>query len=180
MKRLVHTLALCGVVVALSACGGSSEVSPASYVKAVCTAAATWKSAIITAGQKLEFGLNGKSLPQTKANYVQFVQALESATSHAASQLAAAGTPSVSGGKSIASTIVRIFNKAKTDLGHAASEAASIPTTSKSAFNAAANKVQNDVRNSLAQMSAVSPANNPSLRTAATNDPTCRNLASGA
>ena len=155
-------------------------MSAASYVKSVCTSAATWKNAIITAGQKLEFGLSSKSLPQTKANYVQFVQALESATAHAATQLAAAGTPTVSGGKSISSTIVRVFNNAKTQLGHAASEAASIPTTSKSAFTAAATKVQNDVRNSLAQMSAVSPANNPPLRSAAANDSTCRNLASGA
>ena len=138
MKRLVHMLALCGVVAALSACGGSSGVSAASYVHSVCTAAATWKSAIITAGQKLEFGLSSKSLTQTKANYVQFVQALESATAHAANELAAAGTPRVSGGKSIASTIVRVFNTAKINLGHAVSEAASIPTTSKSAFNAAA------------------------------------------
>jgi hypothetical protein len=169
-------------VAALSACGGSSGVSAPSYVKSVCTAAATWKNAIITAGQKLEFGLSSasKSLPQTKANYVQFVQALESATAHAATQLAAAGTPTVSGGKSISSKIVRVFNNAKTELGHAASEAASIPTTSKSAFTAAATKAQNDVRNSLAKMSAVTPANNPPLRSAAANDPTCRNLASGA
>jgi hypothetical protein len=180
VKRPIHTLALCGVVVALCACGGSSGVPAASYVKSVCSAAATWKNAIITAGQKLEFGLNSKSLAQTKANYVQFVRALETATGQAANQLAAAGTPSVSGGESIASTIVRIFNKAKTNLGHAASEAASIPTTSKSAFNAGATKVQNDVRNSLAQMSAVTPANNPRLRAAAANESTCRNLASGA
>jgi hypothetical protein len=181
MKRVFAVLALCASVTALAACGGSSsEVSAATYVKSACTAAATWKNAIITAGQKLEFGLRGASLPQTKANYVQFVQALENATGHAANQLAGAGTPSVSGGKPIASMIVRIFSKAKTDLGHDVSEAESIPTTSKSAFNTAANRVQNDVRNSLAQMSAISPANNPPLRSAAAKDTTCRNLASGA
>lgn len=181
MKRVVAVLALCAAVAVLAGCGGSSsDVSAASYVKSVCTTATTWKNAIITAGQKLEFGLRGTSLPQTKANYVQFVQALESATGNAANQLGAAGTPSVSGGKSIASTIVRIFGKAKTDLGHDASEAASIPTTSKSAFNAAATKVQNDVRNSLARMSAITPANNPPLRSAAAKDTACKNLASGA
>lgn len=179
MNRILQALALCASVAALAACGGSATVSAASYVKSVCTAAATWKNAIVTAGQKLQFALTSASLPKTKADYVQFVQALENATGHAANQLAAAGTPSVSGGKSIASKIVVIFSKAKANLGNAAAEATTIPTTSKSAFTAGATKVQNDVRNSLAQMSAVSPANNPPLRTAASNDSTCKNLASG-
>jgi hypothetical protein len=154
-------------------------VTPASYVKSVCTAAATWKSAIVSAGAKLQSASSSTSLPQTKSDYVQFVGALVTATGRAADQLSSAGTPSVSGGKSIASTLVATFTRAKDSLVQAESEARAIPTTSKSAFNASGGKVQTDVRNSLAQMSSVTPANNPQLRSAAANDPTCKSLASG-
>jgi hypothetical protein len=165
-------------VVLLAACGGSTGVSAASYVKSVCTAAATWKNSIVSAGTKLQAALTSASLPKTKSEYVQFVQALVTATGHAADQLSSAGIPSVSGGKSIATTIEGIFSNAKTRLSQAASEANSIPTTSKNAFNAGANKVQTEIRTALAQMSSATPANNPQLRSAAAKDPTCKSLAS--
>jgi hypothetical protein len=178
---MLQSVALCASVVALAACGASSSGVPAAaYVKSVCTAAATWKTSVVNAGVKLQSAATLTSLTQTKSGYVAFIGTLETATGNAADQLVSAGTPSVSGGKSIATTLVGIFSKAKTSLAQAASEANGIPTTSKSAFNAAASKVQTHVRNSLVQMSSVTPTKNPQLRSAAANDPTCKRLASGA
>ncbi len=179
MKKILQVAALCASVAALSACGGSSGVTAASYVRSVCTAAATWKNAIVGAGGKLQSLSASTPLPQTKSDYVAFVGTVENATSHAADQLSSAGTPSVSGGKAVASKLVGTFARAKNSLSRAQSEARAIPTTSNSAFNAAASKVQTDVRNSLSQMSSVTPANSPQLRSAATNDSTCKSLASG-
>ena len=172
-------VALCTSVAALAACGGSSGVTAASYVRSVCTAAATWKNAIVGAGARLQSLSATTSLPQTKSDYVAFVGTVAIATGHAAHQLSSAGTPSVSGGKSVASTLVGTFTGAENSLSRAQSDARAIPTTSKSAFNAAANKVQTDVRNSLTHMSSVTPANNSQLRSAAANDSTCKSLASG-
>ncbi len=178
-RRLVAALA--AAALALAGCGSSkpSGVSPASYVKSVCTAASSWKNAIEGAGVKLQSVASSKSLSTTKSAYVSFVNSLASATGVAKNQLAAAGTPSVSNGKSISQTLVQVFGQAKTNLDAAAADAAKIPTTSKSAFSAAANKVQTDVRNSLAGMSRITPEKNPQLHTAAAKDPTCRSLASG-
>ena len=178
MRSVVRALALCASVAALAACGGSSGVSAASYVKSVCNTAVTWRNSSVHAGQKLQSALTSTSLTQTKSDYVEFVGAVRTATGRAAAQLSAAGTPSVSNGKSIASTLVRTFNQATDSLSQAESEARAIPTNNKSAFNAAASKVQTDVRNALAQMSSVTPANNAQLRSAAANDPTCKRLAS--
>ncbi len=149
-------------------------------MKSVCTTASNWRSAVETAGTKLAAVASSKSLPTTKSGYVQFVDALATATGSANSELVAAGTPSVSNGKSIAHTLVQVFSQAKTNLDSAAADAAQIPTTSKSAFNASATKVAADVRNALAGMSKIAPEKNPQLHTAATKDPTCRSLASGA
>ena len=166
---------------AVAGCGSSKSagVSPASYVKSVCTAASSWKNAIETAGVKLQSEASNKSLSTTKSAYVSFVDSLASATGAAKNQLAAAGAPSVSNGKSISQTLVGAFGGAKTNLDAAAGDAAKIPTTSKSAFTAAADKVQTDVRNSLAGMSRITPEKNPQLHAAAAKDPTCRSLASG-
>jgi hypothetical protein len=173
------------VIAALAAagCGSSSKssgVSAASYVNSVCTAATTWRNAIQTAGARLQAQASAKSLPKTKAAYVTFVSALVDATGTAQSQLTGAGSPSVANGNKISSTLVGIFSTAKGSLTHADSDAQAIPTTDAKSFQAAAAKVQSDVRSSLAAMSNVTPEKNPALHAAAAKDPACKSLASGA
>ncbi len=173
---------LAGFVVcalAIGGCGssGSSGVSPAAYVKSVCAAATTWKNAIQTAGAQLETNATTKSLAKTKASYVTFVGALENATGNAESQLAAAGSPSVSNGKKISGNLVQIFTAAKASLSRAQAAAGAIPTSSPQSFQSAAGTVEGEVRSSLAGMSNATPEKNPELHTAAAKDPTCQSLA---
>lgn len=179
-QRLAGALAACALVAA--GCGSSSSkssgVSAATYVKSVCTAATSWKNAIQTAGTQLEAGANAKSLPKTKTAYVSFVGALVNATGSAESQLSAAGTPSVTNGKTISTTLVQIFTKAKGNLTKAASDAAAIPTGNSKDFQTAAGSVETEVKNALASMSTVAPEKNPQLHAAAAKDPTCKSLAS--
>lgn len=157
---------------------GSSTVSPAAYVKSVCGAATSWKNSIQAAGGKLQTGVSTKSLPQAKTEYVAFVGALVAATSNTENRLKAAGSPSVANGKQIAGTLVRIFSNAHTSLAQAASLAATLPTSSPQAFEAAANQVVSRIRGSLAGMSNVTPEKNAQLHAAAAKDPTCQSLAS--
>ena len=135
MSKVTRTLAACVVGAALASCGGSSGVSAASYAKSVCTAASSWRSSIVGAGAKLQSATTSTSLTQTKSDYVAFVRALVSATSRARDQLSAAGTPSVSSGKAIASMLVGVFRTAEGSLSRAESEARAIPTNTKSALN---------------------------------------------
>ena len=162
---------------ALSGCGGSSTVTPAAYVKSVCSAATNWRNAIQVAGTKLSTGVNTTSLAQAKSEYVGFVSALVTATTSAETQLKSAGAPSVTNGKQISSTLVGIFTGAKGSLARAAVQAAALPTSSATAFKTAANQVVVGIRSSLAGMSNVTPERNAQLRAAAAKDSTCRSLA---
>jgi hypothetical protein len=164
---------------ALAGCGGSSHsgVSPASYVKTVCSAATNWRNAIQSAGTKLSSGVNTKSLTKAKAEYVAFVNSLVAATGQASSQLRSAGSPAVSNGKQISGSLVHIFDQAKSTLAQAASQASTLPTSSPRAFETAASKVVTSIRSSLAGMSQVTPEKNSELHAAAAKDPTCQKLA---
>jgi hypothetical protein len=164
---------------AVAGCGGSSSsgVSAAAYVKSVCTAATTWRNAIQSAGTKLSSGVNTKSLTKAKAEYISFVNSLVTATGQAASQLRSAGSPAVSNGKQISGSLVRIFDQAKATLAQAASQAASLPTSSPRSFETSAGKVVTSIRASLAGMSSVTPEKNAELHAAAAKDKTCQSLA---
>lgn len=169
---------LVAAAVAAAGCGGSgSGVSPAAYVKAVCTAATNWRNQIQAAGTKLSAGVNTKSLTKAKTEYLAFVDSLVTATGQAESQLKSAGTPSVSNGGQIAGSLVRIFTTARSTLAGAASQAAALPTSSVHAFETAAGTVVTSIRSSLAGMSNVSPEKNAQLRSAASKDKTCQSLA---
>lgn len=165
--------------VAVAGCGGSSPsgVSPASYVKSVCSAATSWRNAIQTAGTKLSAGVNTRSLTKAKAEYVAFVNSLVAATGQAESQLKSAGSPAVSNGKQISGSLVRIFDQAKRTLARAASQASALPTSSMRAFETSASKVVTSIRSSLAGMSSVTPEKNAELHAAAAKDKTCQSLA---
>jgi hypothetical protein len=172
---------------AVAGCGSSSKssgvtdssVSAATYVKSVCTAATSWKNSIQSAGTQLQAAASSKSLAKTKAAYVSFVSALASATATAHSELSSAGSPSVKDGTKISSTLVGVFATARQSLLQAGADAQKIPTNDTKAFEAAASKVQNDIKSSLAAMSNVTPEKNPALHAAAAKDPTCSSLASG-
>jgi hypothetical protein len=166
-------------LLALAGCGGSSHsgVSPAAYVKTVCTAATNWRNAIQSAGTKLSSGVNTKSLTKAKAEYVSFVNSLVTATGQASSELKSAGSPAVSNGGQISSSLVRIFDQAKGTLAQAASQASALPTSSPRAFESSASKVVTSIRSSLAGMSNVTPEKNSELHAAAAKDKTCQSLA---
>jgi hypothetical protein len=181
-------LALTGIALtlALAACGGSSGssgspgVTATAYVKAACGTLATWKSDVTAAAAKLQTASSAaKSLAQGKTEYVVFVTSLVQSTRKAANGLQAAGIPNVKDGKQAATTLSQAFSQASTRLAGTIARAKAIPTTSASAYQAAASGVSNQFKTSLNSLANASPKRNDELRAAAAKDPTCKALNTG-
>ena len=173
--RLLAAAIVC--VLAIAACGGSSGITPAAYVRSMCTALGNWKTDVQTAGSKLQAsGAQSASRPVAKRDYQTFVAALVTATRRTASALHAAGEPSVSDGKRIAEGLARAFDQATSKLTHAESQAGKISTASPSAFQLGASAVTAEIKSALQGIASVAPSQSAALRSAAAKDPACRVL----
>ena len=164
---------------ALASCGSSSssKVSAGSYVKSVCTTATSWYRTIQIAGRRLQATVhNSKSLSTDKGAYVHFVDSLLHATQRAEHQLKSAGIPSVNGGKKISNEVINAFDGAQRGLKTAVAQVRKAPTSSSTAFEAAAGHVQSTVQRALQSMSSLAPQKNPQLHQAALKDPSCQRL----
>jgi hypothetical protein len=161
----------------LAGCGGSSQVKPAAYVKSMCTALGNWRNTIQSAGVALQSsGAAGASRPVAKADYERFVSALVIATRRAAGALQSAGTPSVSGGQTLATRLTHAFDTATQRLTRAESQAKSISTDSTTSFQLGASSVTAEIKSALEAIAAVSPGSSAQLRQAAAKDATCQAL----
>jgi hypothetical protein len=179
--RALRAGALALVLVAavgLAGCGGSSGVSPAAYVKSICTALDGWKQQIQSAGRSLQAsGLATASPATAKTQYLGFVTTLVTATRNTASALKAAGTPAIKDGGTIAGGLSGAFQRGSQGLAVARSRAAAIPTGSASAFDSAATGVTTQLRSALQNIATITPRSSPQLRAAAAKEPSCRALA---
>jgi hypothetical protein len=178
--RVPAAAIVAGTVLALAvtACGGSSQVSAATYVKSICTSLGGWKQHVQSAGQTLQAsGIATASPANAKKQYVHFVSTLLTATRNTTGSLKAAGTPAVKDGGAIASGLSSAFERGSQGLATALSHASAIPTTSASAFGSAATGVTTEIRSALQNIAAITPRSSPQLRTAALKEPSCRSLA---
>lgn len=172
-------VAIVATSLALAACGSSSssKVSAGSYVKSVCSTATSWYRTIQAAGTQLQAAVhNSKSLSKAKSAYITFVDSLLHATQRAHQQLKSAGVPAVNGGEKISNELTNAFDSAQRGLQKAAAQVRKAPTTSSTAFEAAAAGVQSTVQRGLQGLSALAPQKNPQLHAAALKDPSCQRL----
>lgn len=185
MRLTKVRLALAGIALTLglAACGsgaGSSGVTAAAYVKSVCGTLASWKTDVTGAATKLQTASSAaKTLAQGKAEYVVFVTSLVAATRKAANGLKSAGIPNVKDGRQGATTLSQAFGQASTSLAGTIVKAKAIPTTSASAYQAAASGVSDQFKASLNTLANASPKRNDALKAAAAKDPTCKALNTG-
>jgi hypothetical protein len=164
-------------VLLLAACGGSSQVKPAVYVKSMCTALGNWKNTIQSAGVALQSsGAATASRPVAKADYQRFVSSLVTATERAAGQLHSAGAPAVSGGDQLANRLARAFDTATRRLAQAQTQAKAIRTDSASSFQLGASNVTTEIKSALQAIASVSPGQDAQLRKAAAKEPACQVL----
>lgn len=166
------------VAVGVAGCGGSSNVSPTTYVKSICTALGGWKSQVQSAGRTLQSSGRATASPASaKAQYVRFVSSLVDATRQTTTSLKRAGTPGVAGGEQIASGLSGSFQRGGQGLATALSHARAIPTTSTAGFESAATAVTGEIRSALQNIAGITPRSNAQLRAAAGKEPACRALA---
>jgi len=130
-----------------------------------------------SAGRALQAsGIATASPANAKKQYVQFVSTLLSATRNTADSLKAARTPEVKNGGTIASGLSGAFERGSQGLATALSRASAIPTTSASAFGAAATGVTTEIRSALQNIGSITPRSSAQLRAAALKDASCRSL----
>ena len=180
--KLPALILTCAMTAALAGCGGSSGssgVSASAYVKSICAAVGPFEKDV----QARSSALNLSSLSnasQGKTALQGFLTAVVADTDKAISQLKAAGTPDVTNGSKIASTLVQAFSALKGALAQAASRAQSLPTTSPAAFKTAAQALGTAVQTSMSSIgSSLNGLKSADLEKAAAHDPTCKSLAGG-
>ena len=171
--------ALTALVVAGCGSSGSSKVTPAAYVKSICSAIAPFERDVQTRSSALNFS-SIKNASQGKSALHGFLTAIVSDTGDAVAKLKSAGTPNVSNGKAIANGIVGAFTQLKSALSQAAQKSESLPTSSPQAFKSGAQSLGLQVRSSMSNIGAsLSGLRSPELEKAAAKEPACKSLASG-
>lgn len=172
----------CVMGVAFAGCGSSSSsgqtVSPQAYVKSVCTAIGPFEKDIQQRSSSLNIaGIQNPA--QGKQALQSFLTAATADTSHAVTQLQAAGTPDVANGPRIASAIVGVFSQLSRALGRASGLAAHLPTGSPTAFRASAQALGGAVRGSMGSIGqGLQGLRNAKLEKAAAKEPACQTIGS--
>jgi hypothetical protein len=169
-------LALLIVVSLCAGCGssGSSKVSPSSYVKSVCSAITPLERDVVTRSSALN-NSTATNPVQAKKTLQDFLIAIEQDSTHALTQIRAAGTPDISDGKAVAGSIVKTFTQLRNALRAASGQATSLPTDSAASFKTAAQALGANVRGSLNNIDA-SGLSNRDLAQAAAKQAACKSL----
>jgi hypothetical protein len=154
--------------------GGSSKVSAGSYVKSVCSAISPLERDVVTRSSALN-NSSASNAADAKKTLEGFLNAIERDSEHAVSRIRAAGTPDISGGKSVAGAIVKTFSELRDAMKVAVTKSQSLPTSSASSFNSAAQALTTSVRGSLNSIDA-SGLSNRDLEKAASKEPACKSL----
>ena len=179
---MVHFASLRGapslliVLLLCAGCGssGSSKVSAGTYVKSVCSAISPLERDVVTRSSALN-NSTATNATEAKRTLQGFLKAIEQDSEHAVSQIRAAGTPDISGGKTVSGAIVKTFSELRDAMKAAVTKSHALPTSSASSFNSAAQALTTSVRGSLNNIDA-SGLTNPALEKAASKEPACKSL----
>jgi hypothetical protein len=175
--RLRCAIALVVAVFIAAGCGGSSgapKVNPDEYVAAVCSAISPLERDVETRSSALN-STTATNAAQAKRTLRGFLTAVEHDSEHALTQIKAAGTPDISGGKAVSGTIVEAFTQVRDAMKLASSKATSLPTDSAASFKTAAQALGTSVKGSLTNIDA-SGLSNPDLEKAAAKQAACKSL----
>jgi hypothetical protein len=177
-------LSALAIAAGAAGCGGSSssgKVSPSAYVSSVCRAVGPLESDIRSREGQLAATLGSiKSASRGKAVLQGFLQAFASDTDGVLSKLRSAGTPNVPNGRKISEAMVSVFQRLDTAVKSASRQAGSLPTSSSSAFRAAAARLGTSVQTSVSGIgSSLADLKSPQLEKAAANSPACKSINGG-
>jgi hypothetical protein len=169
-------LVLLTIVFLCSGCGssGSSKVTAAGYVSAVCSAITPLEKDVVTRSSALN-NTTATNAAQAKRTLQGFLNAVEKDSDHALIQIRSAGTPDIANGKAVSATVVKAFTELRDAMKTASTKANSLPTDSVASFKTAAQALNTSVRASLNNIDA-SGLSNPDLEKAAAKEPACKSL----
>src|SRR2546421_11971447 len=144
-SNLVRSVAVAVAASAiLAGCGGSSKVSARDYATSVCTAAGAWVKNIQSESQQMASAITG-SPANGKQEISKFLNQVIGQTDALISKLKDAGTPDVSNGDHIATTLLNAFEQAKTGLEGLRGDVSNLPTTDPAAFATAAKTLSDKI-----------------------------------
>ena len=183
-RPLCTALAVLAIAALVSACGSSgssgssssSGVTAAQYVKSICTAVGPFEKDVAARSNKLN-AAKLTNAAQGKKAVQDFLTAVSTDTDQALTKLQAAGTPNVTNGKAISTTIVSAFKQLKTAIGTALTQAKNLSTTSLQAFQKGATALGSTVQGSLGGISnSLGKLKSADLEKAAAKEPACTAL----
>jgi hypothetical protein len=170
-------------VLVLAGCGSSSSsssgVTAAAYVKSICTAVGTFRSGVqakVTSlsSENLSTPADGKKALQ------DFLSSVATEANTAASKVQSAGSPNVTNGKQIASTLQKAFTQYSASLQQAETQVGSLDTSSAAKFRQGSQGVTTNIRNSLTGLlGSLGTLHSTDLTNAAKKEPACTSLAGG-
>lgn len=169
-------LALIIVVSLCAGCGSSdsSKVTTASYVSSVCSAIAPLERDVVARSSQLK-STTARNATEAKRNLQGFLKAVEQDADRALARIKAAGTPNISGGKTVSATIVNTFTQLRDALSTAVKRAATLPTDSPATFQTSAQALLASVGSALNKIGS-SGLNNPEVEKEAARQPACKRL----
>ena len=138
------TLVAVVTALALSACGGSSTVSPRQYVTAVCKAVRQFATAAGPVAAALRSSTT-TSPTAAKTEIASALDQLSAATHRTLSAVRQAGTPDIKDGQKVERLLVSRLGQIDTTLSNLAGRAKTLPTSSRTAFAQAAVQLGTDV-----------------------------------
>jgi hypothetical protein len=176
---LLATAALAAVP--LAACGGSKNeggtISAVSYMSQLCNSAASWLRTIETHTRALEAELGHATPAEGKRVLETLLSNSVSDTQSVVNALRTAGVPKVSNGKHISELVVSSFEDANGRLGGLQSQVASVPTNNPAAFQAAARKIREQIREAPLRLGiGLAGVNSKELEKAASESPVCKSV----
>ena len=158
---------------------GEETVSPATYVRGLCTSVQTYVDDVTTLSTDFATGIDpAASVDDQKQAVLDFLDDALALTSALIEEVDSAGVPDVEGGQAMVSAIVASFEEAREVLeaGRARVEAAS--TEDPQAFAAELNDVGATIQTSLGEIGgSLDLVDSPELSAAAEDEPSCAALA---
>jgi hypothetical protein len=170
------------VALPLSACGGGSSnpgtTSASSYIGTLCTSTASWLRGIEARTGALEGELAPSVSPAEKKRVLEsMVSTAVSDTEAVVTALRTAGVPEVNNGKHVSDLVVSSFEGISNRLAGLQSQIATLPTNDPAAFNEAAKKVREQVREAPLRLGiGVAGVNSPELEKAASESAVCKSV----
>jgi hypothetical protein len=166
-------------VAVLAGCGSSdsSKVSASHYVASVCSAISPLEKDVVNRSSALN-NTTAANATEAKKTLQGFLTAVEQDSDNALSKIQSAGTPDISGGKTVAGTIVKAFTEMRDAMRVALTKSKSLPTDSPASFKTAAQALGASVKGALNDIDS-SGLTNRDLEKAAAGQPACKSLSKG-